>query len=112
MDAQPITPWFAWAGRQLAAAARRLDLVAPSFASPPAVPGVNRTMRRLPGEVGAPASAHVLIRLWGRSFEAIRADMVDGVLAANGLATDGPEVDEVRRRLLEVVPLPGQTRAA
>lgn len=112
MDAQPITPWFAWAGRQLAAAARRLDLVAPSFASPPAVPGVNRTMRRLPGEVGAPASAHVLIRLWGRSFEAIRADMVDGVLAANGFAGDGPEETEVRRCLFEVVPLPEQTRAA
>lgn len=112
MDAQPISPWFAWAGRQLAGAARRLDLVAPSFASPPAVPGVNRTMRRLPGAAGAPAAAHVLVRLWGRSFEAIRADMIDGVLAANGFAGDGPDASEVRRHLLEAVPLPEQTRAA
>ncbi len=78
----------------------------------PAVPGVNRTMRRLPGEVGAPASAHVLVRLWGRSLEAIRADMIEGVLAANGFAGDGSEATEVRRTLLEVVPLPEQTRAA
>lgn len=112
MDAQPISPWFAWAGRQLAAAARRLDLVAPSFASPPSVPGVNRTMRRLPGSSGAPACAHVLVRLWGRSLEAIRADMIDGVLAANGLGGEGADAGEVRRCLLEVVPLPEQTRAA
>lgn len=112
MDAQPISPWFAWAGRQLAAAARRLDLVAPSFASPPSVPGVNRTMRRLPGDAGAAVSAHVLVRLWGRSLEAIRADMIDGVLAANGVTGDGAEAAALRQRLAEVVPLPEQTRAA
>jgi hypothetical protein len=98
----PITPWFGWASHELAHACGRLGLVAPSFRSPPAVAGVDRTLRRQPDGGGVV----VAIRLWGRSFAAIRADMVDGVLAANGVARGAPAGDELRALLEEVVPLP------
>ncbi len=108
MDPQPISPWFSWAGRQLASTARRLDLVAPSFASPPSMPGVDRTLRRSPGS----ADARVAVRLWGRTLDAIRADMIDGVLAANGLAGSGDDADRVRIELEAAVPISERSRAA
>ena len=108
MDEQPITPWFSWAGRSLAHAAARLGLVAPSFRSPPAVPGVDRTLRwQLDG-----GGAVVAVRLWGRPFAAIRADMVDGVLAANGVVRGSVEAARLRSLLEEVVPVPEERRAA
>jgi hypothetical protein len=109
VDEQPITPWFAWASRDLAKAAARLGLVAPSFRSPPAVPGVDRTLRRRHHDGGG---AVVAVRLWGRSFADIRADMVDGVLAANGLPQGSVEAARLRALLEEVVPVPGERRAA
>ena len=108
MDAQPITPWFSWASRALAHAAVRLGLVAPSFRSPPAVPGVDRTLRWQPDGGGAV----VAVRLWGRPFPAIRADMVAGVLAANGVAVASVEGVRLRSVLEEVVPLPEACEAA
>ncbi len=81
-----------------------LGLLAPSFRSPPSVPGADRTLRRVPGGV------HVAIRLWGRSFAAIRADMIEGVLAANTVAP--AEADELRARLASAAPLPQQGQAA
>ncbi|HVF31915.1 MAG TPA: hypothetical protein VM933_02660 [Acidimicrobiales bacterium] len=108
VDVQPITPWFSWAGRELAYAAVRLGLVAPSFRAPPAVPGVDRTLRwQLDG-----GGAVVAVRLWGRSFSAIRADMVAGVLAANGFVRDSVEEGRWRSVLEEVVPVPEERRAA
>ena len=108
MDEQPITPWFAWTSRTLADAAVRLGMVAPSFRSPPAVPGVDRTLRwQLDG-----GGAVVAVRLWGRPFAAIRADMVDGVLAANGVPRGSVEAARLRALLEEVVPVPEERRAA
>ena len=108
MDEQPITPWFAWTSRALADAAARLGMVAPSFRSPPAVPGVDRTLRwHLDG-----GGAVVAVRLWGRSFAAIRADMVDGVLAANGVVRGSVEASRLRSLLEEVVPVPSERHAA
>lgn len=109
MDGQPITPWFGWASRELAHACGRLGLVAPSFRSPPSVPGVDRTLRWQPGDDGG---AVVAVRLFGRSFEAIRADMVDGVLAANRLRRGSARADQLRALLEEVVPVPEGRRAA
>ena len=108
MDGQPITPWFAWASRELAHAASRLGLAAPSFRSPPAVAGVDRTLRRRADGGGA----IVAVRLWGRPFDAIREDMVEGVLAANGVRQRSVEADRLRSRLVEVVPVPEERRAA
>jgi hypothetical protein len=108
VDALPISPWFAGSSRALAQAAVRLGLVAPSFRSPPAVPGVDRTLRwHLDG-----GGAVVAVRLWGRSFAAIRADMVDGVLAANGVVRGSVEAARLRSLLEEVVPVPSERRAA
>jgi hypothetical protein len=104
----PITPWFAWASFELADACGRLGLDAPSFRSPPAVPGVDRTLRRQPDGGGAV----VAIRLWGRSFADIRADMVDGVLAANGVTRGSREGVRLRGLLEEVVSLPEGREAA
>jgi hypothetical protein len=108
VETQPITPWFGWASRELAHASQRLGLVAPSFRSPPAVPGVDRTLRwHLDG--GGPV---VAVRLWGRAFAAIRADMVDGVLAANGVSRGSVEAARLRAMLEEVVPVPEEQEAA
>jgi hypothetical protein len=71
---------FADVARRLGAAARAAGLVVPAFRTPPRRPGAPRTIRRLPG---GPVVA-VVVR--GRPLEAVVADMVDGVLFANGLA--------------------------
>ena len=108
MESLPITPWFAWSSGELARACARLGLEAPSFCSPPAVPGVDRTLRRVPG-----AGARVAVRLWGRSFAAIRADMIEGVVAANADALRSrSDAARVRALLEEVVPVPEGSRAA
>lgn len=71
---------FARTSRRVAAAARRGGLAVPVFRSPPATPGLDRTLkRRLDG------SPVVAIRLGGRPEAAVCADLVDGVLAANAL---------------------------
>jgi hypothetical protein len=105
---QPISPWFGWASLELSHACGRLGLVAPSFRSPPAVPGVDRTLRRQPDGGGVT----VAIRLWGRSFADIRADMVDGVLAANRVKRGSRDGVRLRGLLEEVVSLPRGQEAA
>jgi len=86
-------------------ASRRLGLVAPSFQGPPGDAGVDRSLRQLPDGGGVA----VMIRLWPRSLGDIRNDMIDGVIAANGLR--GRKAAEVRRVLERVVPIP-DARAA
>lgn len=71
---------FADAARRLGAAAHEAGLDVPAFRSPPRVPGAARTIRRYP------AGSVVSVRLRGRPFTAVVADMVDGVLAANVVA--------------------------
>lgn len=80
--ALPATLRFARVARVLNDAAHRLGLVAPGFRSPPGLPGSDRTIRR------ADRGAVVAVRLRGRPFEAVVADMVDGVVAANHLDPD------------------------
>ena len=78
---------FADAARRLGAAAHEAGLNVPAFRSPPRVAGAARTIRRYP------AGAVVSVRLRGRPFAEVVADMVDGVLAANQVpAADGPRV--------------------
>ena len=99
-EVQPISPWFSRASRALALAARGLGLAAPSFRSPPLLAGVDRSLGRRPG-----GGAVVAVRLRGRSLDQIRADMVEGVLAANGIGPTAAGAVDLRRALEEVVPI-------
>jgi hypothetical protein len=71
---------FAAAARVLAAEARARGLSVPGFRSPPRLEGVDRSLRRR-----ADGSAVVAVRVRGRTLDSVAADMVDGLLAANGL---------------------------
>jgi len=63
----------------LGAAARAAGLAVPAFRCPPRVADVSRTIRRYPG------GAVVSVRLRGRPFADVGADMVEGVLVVNRL---------------------------
>lgn len=95
MDAAP-TLRFATAARSLAAACRQHGVAPPGFRSPPRLVGVDRSLRRR-----ADGAAVVSVRLGGRPFAAVLADMVDGVVAANRL--EGPAADRCRAALWEAV---------
>lgn len=86
---------FAEAGRSLAFAARCMGLLVPSFRTPPRIAGCNRTLTRYGDFV------LVSVRGRGRSWEAVLADMIEGVVRANDLpALDADRVrDELWRRL-------------
>ncbi|MGH9223259.1 MAG: hypothetical protein ACRD2W_05640 [Acidimicrobiales bacterium] len=96
---------FADAARRLADACRAEGLVAPGFRSPPARPGVDRTLRRRPD-----GGVIVAVRVRGRPLADVLGDLVDGVIAANGLS--GDPADSVRRDLLAVVEIVEPARAA
>jgi hypothetical protein len=89
------TSRFAAAARTLADEARRRGLVAPSFRCPPRLVGADRTLRRRPG------GPVIAVRLRGRPWPAVLADMIEGVVAANGLAP--PLATRVRTDLWEAV---------
>ncbi len=91
---------FAAAARTLSRAAARRGLVAPSFRCPPRLVGVDRTIRRRPGNDRQAASAVVSVRVKDRPREAVLADMIEGVVAANALAA--PEADRTRTDLWAV----------
>ena len=108
MEPLPVTPWCAWSCAELSRACTRLGLDAPSFSSPPALPGADRTLRRVPG-----AGLRLAVRLRDRSFAEIREDLVAGVLAANAPALPTPaDVARARALLEEVVVVPAASRAA
>ena len=96
---------FAAAVRALAVESRKLGLEVPGFRSPPRLAGADRSLRRRPG--AAPA---VAVRLAGRPFAAIAADMVEGVVVTNGLA--GEEAARVRSRLLDALAAEATPEAA
>lgn len=70
-----------------------MGLVGPSFRCPPRLVGVDRTIRRR-GE-----GAIVSVRLRGRPWPAVVADMIEGVVVANRL--DPPRSDRLRAELWE-----------
>ena len=72
---------FAAAARALTAAARQLSLVPPTFRTPPRLVGVDRSVRRRATGSGGTVS----VRLRDRPWAAVLADMIDGVVAVNGL---------------------------
>jgi hypothetical protein len=85
---------FAGAARALTTSARRIGLVGPSFRCPPRLIGVDRTIRRRPD------GAIVAVRLRGRPWVAVLADMIEGVVVANALQP--PVADRVRADLWSV----------
>jgi hypothetical protein len=88
---------FAGAARAINGAAQGLGLVAPGFVSPPRLAGVDRSLRRRPG--AAPPA--VAVRRRGRPESVVVADMVEGVIVANGLT--GAAAERARIRLLAAV---------
>jgi hypothetical protein len=82
---------FAHAARALSAEARRRGLLAPGFRSPPRLTGVDRSLVRRGDAVT------VAVRVRGRAWEAVLADLIAGVIVANRLV--GPEADRVRGAL-------------
>ena len=87
---------FSTACRALAAACRTAGLQAPSFRSPPGLDGVNRTIRRR-----GRAPAVLAVTLHGRPTEEVLADLVEGVVLANGL--EGRSAIQARTALWEAV---------
>ena len=86
---------FASAARALTREARRRGLVGPSFRCPPRLVGIDRSIRRRPD------GAVVSIRLKGRPRSAVIADMIEGVVVANGLRP--PQADRLRSELWAVM---------
>jgi hypothetical protein len=73
---------FAEAARCLADATRPRRLVAPSFRSPPRIPGDRSIRKRVDG------GATVAVRYRGRPWPAVLADMVEGVVVTNDLVAE------------------------
>ncbi|HEX2577970.1 MAG TPA: hypothetical protein VHK88_16600 [Aquihabitans sp.] len=97
---------FAATVRTLGGAARARGLVVPGFRSPPKVPGAERTMRRRADGV---ATVSVVVK--GRPYQAVIADLIEGIVVVNDL--DGAEATRVRTHLWEaVVGAPGGRAAA
>ncbi len=82
---------FAGAVQALAQSARSLELVVPSFRSPPRLVGVQRSIKRWEG------GATVAVAVRGRPWPAVQADLVEGVVAANDLLS--PAADRTREEL-------------
>ena len=87
---------FAEAARQLGMALRGQGLVVPSFRSPPREVGRRRTLARH-GDGSVTVSVMVRNRIW----EAVLADMIEGVVAANQM--DGIEAEALRDQLWEAL---------
>jgi hypothetical protein len=101
---QPSALRFARAVQALGASARAQGLAVPGFRSPPRLVGVQRSIKRWTGG----ATIAVVVR--GRPWAAVQADLVEGVVAANGLI--GPAADRARAALWQALDHEGPDRAA
>lgn len=91
--------------RTVVALSRQHGLRAPVFRSPPRIEGVDRTIRRRPG-----GTAVVSVRRSGRPLAAVQADVIEGVIAANGL--QGAAADGFRREAWAALEGPHEGRGA
>jgi hypothetical protein len=87
-------PEFADVVRQLMVATAATGMRMPSFRSPPRHAGVERTIRWLRDD-----KAIVAVRRGDRKADAVVADMIQGVVAANRLS--GSEAKDAARKLAE-----------
>jgi hypothetical protein len=85
---------FATAVEVIGAAARRRGLAVPGFRSPPRVRDANRTLRRRPD-----GGAVVAVQVRGRAAGDVVADVIEGIVAANGLS--GPAAARCRAELFD-----------
>lgn len=95
---------FAGAARDLGRAARLCGLESPAFTSPPRLDGYSRTIRRRPNGT----TLFIVIR--NRPWPAVLADMIEGIIVANGVT--GLEADRIRTALWMAVASPEITAAA
>ncbi|NNE74478.1 MAG: hypothetical protein HKN26_12495 [Acidimicrobiales bacterium] len=95
---------YSSAARSLSVVARSLGLDMPGYRSPPGLAGVQRSIRRRPD-----GSRTIAVRLRGRPWAAVLADMVEGVIVANGL--EGRAADEARTALWGAVAGPAVNAA-
>ena len=86
---------FARTARVLAGVARQHGFAAPSFRSPPKLVGVDRSLRRFQ------SGASVAVAVRNRPWQAVVADMIEGVVAANRLAS--PQADRLRTAMWHAV---------
>jgi hypothetical protein len=93
---QPSSLRFAGAVQALVAATRGLGLAVPGFRSPPRLVGVQRSIKRFPA-----GGATVAVVVRGRPWAAVQADLVEGVIAANALAS--PAADRARADLWQAL---------
>ena len=96
---------FASAARTLGQAARQRGLAVPGFRSPPRLAGAERTMRRR-GDGGVT----VAVRMRGRPWVAVLADMIEGVIVTNRLA--GADATRARTALWAALEQTDELRAA
>ncbi len=87
---------FAAAVRTFGQAARARGLIVPGFRSPPRLAGAERTLRRHAG-----GAATVAVSIRDRPFQAVAADMIEGIVVANQL--DGTEATRARTALWEAL---------
>lgn len=85
-------PEFALTVRRLNEAASAAGMQAPSFVSPPRIPAVNRSIRRLKS-----GAVMVAVRRGRRAADDVVRDMIDGVVVANRLS--GSEAEDAARKL-------------
>lgn len=95
---------FGEAARALTTRARQLGLATPVFRSPPRIVGLSRTVRRRPD-----GQAIVSIAFRGRPWNAVLADMIDGILHVNDL--DGRDACRARDELWETFDRPAEAAA-
>jgi hypothetical protein len=86
---------FARAVQALSVNARARGLLVPGFRSPPRLRGVQRSIKRWP------SGATVAVVVRGRPWAAVQADLVEGVVAANGL--EGAAADAARTALWQAI---------
>ena len=87
---------FAEAARLLGMAVRGQELVIPSFRSPPREVGRRRTLARHDD-----GSVTVSVMVRNRVWEAVLADMIEGIVAANRM--DGIDAEALRDQLWEAL---------
>ena len=87
---------FAATVRTISTAARSRELVVPGFRSPPRRPGMERTLRW-----AKDGTATVAVAVRGRPFQAVVADLIEGVVIVNGL--DGVDATRTRTALWDAV---------
>jgi hypothetical protein len=92
---------LAGAVRVIGATVKAMGFDAPGFRSPPRLVGVDRSIRRRRSPSGSGISAVVSVRVKGRPWAAVLADMIEGVVVANELTP--PDADRVRTELWSVL---------